>query len=59
LPFQLRTSIQIEDAKALLEAMPIFKYLRSDSLKLLLLDMLTFCSAAKGHRVVKDGEAAT
>ena len=59
LPAHLRTCIQIEDSKALLDAMPIFKHLRSDSIKLLLLDMLTFCSAAKGHRVVKDGDAAS
>ena len=59
LPFHLRTAILVSDAKELFDAIPLFAHIKSGSLKLFLLNLLTFCSAEKGHRLVKEGSVAS
>ena len=59
LPFHLRTAILVSDAKDLFDAIPVFAHIKSPSLKLFLLNLLTFCSAEKGHRLVKEGSVAS
>ena len=56
LPHFLRTTVYALENKPLFASIPIFKHIKSNSLKLYLLNLLTFCHAEKGYRMIKAGE---
>ena len=59
MPHFLRVSIQVMDAQMLFDSIPVFKHIKSDSLKLFLLHLLNFSSVEKGEKIIKEGDAAT
>ena len=56
LPHFLRTSVYAIENEPVFSSIPIFKHIKSNSLKLYLLNLLTFCHAEKGYRMIKAGE---